>query len=565
MQAQPDSEQPAAKLTGSRGVPLPAVLILFLAAAAAVNPLRETPVEDDWAYAETVKHFLDTGHYRLNDWLSANIAFQTLWGALFCQPAGFSFSALRVSSIVLAVIGLAAFRALALEHRMSPSAANLLTLCIGSSPLFFKMSLTFMSDVPFVAVTTLALLLYTRALRKMTGPAWVAASLAGAASILTRQFGVALLGALGVIWLADRQRFARLSRYLLGAALPIAATLWQLDRGWNHSNWAAAHNLNRQDIYLFGTGFLRNIPWRPLVILDYLAWFLMPLALVVGIAILASLRKEGKTASSVFRVSAGRVTLELLGWAALFLAGVFYGVRMIGSPGLMPFLSWNFEILYILGTKFRIMVTVIAVGGGVLFAFALARRYFATLCLPQGLHEWFLDATTFFSLLLALIFFLIGDEYLLIFLPFAAIAIGRTVEPVLVAWRRTVLILCFLLLAGAAIWTREGLCRNEAIWTLAERLHARGVHTDEIFAGWEWAGFYHFDDYVRSSPPKSTTTFADFFERWMAQRRARALYLIVHDPRPPAGQQWETVERFQYFSVFSRGTESFYAVRRTSK
>src|ERR1700722_2897750 len=167
MQAQANSEQPAANLPANlpgslptqAGVSLTAVLLLFVAAAIAVNPLRETPVEDDWAYAETVKHFLDTGQYRLNDWLSANIAFQTVWGALFCLPSGFSFAALRVSTIVLAVIGLVALRALALEHGLGRSAANLLTFCVASSPLFFKMSLTFMSDVPFVAVMTASLLL----------------------------------------------------------------------------------------------------------------------------------------------------------------------------------------------------------------------------------------------------------------------------------------------------------------------------------------------------------------------------------------------------------------------
>ncbi len=27
------------------------------------DPFRETAVDDDWAYALTVKHLLDTGHY----------------------------------------------------------------------------------------------------------------------------------------------------------------------------------------------------------------------------------------------------------------------------------------------------------------------------------------------------------------------------------------------------------------------------------------------------------------------------------------------------------------------
>ena len=89
--------------------------------------------------------------------------------------------------------------------------------------------------------------------------------------------------------------------------------------------------------------------------------------------------------------------------------------------------------------------------------------------------------------------FILGNEYLLVFLPFAAIAIGKQVEGALSAWRRTVLVLCLLLLAGAAVWTREGLCRNQAIWTLAERLHERGIATGR-FRRLGMGGYYHFDD-----------------------------------------------------------------------
>ena len=102
------------------------MLVLFLAAAAAVNPLREAPYDDDWAFGETVKHLLETGHYRLNDWLAPNMPFQAVWGALFCLPGGYSFATLRLSTIVLAVIGLVAFRGLAVEHGISRGAANLL-------------------------------------------------------------------------------------------------------------------------------------------------------------------------------------------------------------------------------------------------------------------------------------------------------------------------------------------------------------------------------------------------------------------------------------------------------
>ena len=217
---------------------------------------------------------------RLNGWLSANIAFQTVW--VFCLPAGFSFSALRLD-VVLAVIGLVAFRALAMEHRISRAAANLLTLCIAHVPARSQMSLTSISDVPFFALTTLALLGYTRALRQMTLVAWLVASLAGAASILTRQFGVALLAALAVVWLADHRRWERFFHHAAGRFVPLVSAPWLLDRWWYHSNWAAgtisiangsiSGERASSRMFLAATGDC-GIP----------AWFLMPLGLVAGIS-----------------------------------------------------------------------------------------------------------------------------------------------------------------------------------------------------------------------------------------------------------------------------------------
>jgi hypothetical protein len=40
-------------------------LVAFGLACFALNPLRETAVGDDWAYALTVKNLHETGHYRL--------------------------------------------------------------------------------------------------------------------------------------------------------------------------------------------------------------------------------------------------------------------------------------------------------------------------------------------------------------------------------------------------------------------------------------------------------------------------------------------------------------------
>ena len=56
---------------------------LFILIVCFVNPFREMPLEDDWAYALSVRHLLETGKYQLHDWAETNMVFQVYWGALF--------------------------------------------------------------------------------------------------------------------------------------------------------------------------------------------------------------------------------------------------------------------------------------------------------------------------------------------------------------------------------------------------------------------------------------------------------------------------------------------------
>ena len=100
MPGTPNGHQIAERAACPRGRPqfgLWAVLLAFLAALAGVNPLRECPRIDDWAFAATVWHWLDTGQYRLNEVdrrqspLSNRVGRSVLplvW-RLVCRPADF--------------------------------------------------------------------------------------------------------------------------------------------------------------------------------------------------------------------------------------------------------------------------------------------------------------------------------------------------------------------------------------------------------------------------------------------------------------------------------------------
>ncbi len=583
----------APSTTGLAGWPgLCLVIGLYLVAVAAVNPLRECPVLDDWAYASTVRHLLQTGQYKLDDWVAPNMPFQALWGTLFCLVFGDSYATLRLSTVVLTVIGLIAFRALAREHDLSGRGANLLTLCLASSSLFFRMSLTFQTDIPFLVTLIVALFLYTRALRVMTVPAWSAAAVAGAASILTRQFGAALVAALGVLWLFDRQRIARLKYYAIGMSLPLVAVAWQLYRGLFYSNWAAQSVLFRQKLFFSRGHFLRVLPWRPLVLVEYQALWLVPLVLLAARAACGNLLGTRQKRELTGAESRGPLSIRadlawLVGFVALFAAGVVYGWKVVGygynssdfhgNTALMPFLRHTYDLLLVLGEPVRWSVTIYVVLGAALIASAFVERYASLIASLRGSEpgdvpaplprELLLDLTSLFLLGCNLIFFQQWDSYQLPFLPLVAIVVAKRFEGLLLSQRVAVAGCCLILLVGSAVWTREDLAKDDVQWRLAEALRQAGVKPQNIASSWEWFAYWSFPDFVREEGKQAGTAIPRFLgeDGWQGRNRKAAEYWIVHDPRPRAGssEKWTIVGEADYFSVYARGRERFYAVRRS--
>ncbi|MFI5382563.1 MAG: hypothetical protein ACHRHE_25010, partial [Tepidisphaerales bacterium] len=70
-----------------------------------VGPRANVPVIDDWVYAWSVQHLVDTGHLQILDISAFYPLAQVLWGALFVRVAGFSFEVLRLSTLVLSALG----------------------------------------------------------------------------------------------------------------------------------------------------------------------------------------------------------------------------------------------------------------------------------------------------------------------------------------------------------------------------------------------------------------------------------------------------------------------------
>jgi hypothetical protein len=141
--------------------PLLAISLLFWSAVLAAVPFQDVPVNDDWAYAESVRGILKDGAFHASDWATPTLVVQAYWGALVSRLAP-TDAPLRLSTLLLAWLGALAFFLLLRRGRISPGNEAPLALLLAFNPLFFALSASFMTDVPALALTLAALCLADR-------------------------------------------------------------------------------------------------------------------------------------------------------------------------------------------------------------------------------------------------------------------------------------------------------------------------------------------------------------------------------------------------------------------
>lgn len=167
------------------------------------------PTNDDWSYSYSVKTFLETGKLELTGWVSMPIVSQVMWGYLFTLLFGFSFEILRISTIILSLLGLTAFYFLLKEITSSLYLTLIALLLVAFNPIYFLLSSSFMTDVPFFTFSIISVLFLFKFLKSkrilylITGIIFIV----GASFI--RQIGVLTLLAFAVSYsLYNKNSFA---------------------------------------------------------------------------------------------------------------------------------------------------------------------------------------------------------------------------------------------------------------------------------------------------------------------------------------------------------------------
>ncbi len=201
------------------------------------NPLGEFPVlVDDWVYTLAVKSVLETGHFQLPSPASANVGPQVYWGYLFCLPFGFSFTALRVSTLTLGLLGLITLYALVRELGGERKTALLGALVLAVNPQYFCLANSFMTDVPFLSLVMISFYFLVRGFQRHSLVELAFGLCFSFAAILVRQFGLVVLLAFSFAYLTKNGfRFGNLTKaiapFVLGIILHFSYQYWLIETG----------------------------------------------------------------------------------------------------------------------------------------------------------------------------------------------------------------------------------------------------------------------------------------------------------------------------------------------
>ncbi len=451
-------------------------------AALLLWPWQNTPFVDDWTYAWSVEWLLQHAELRILEWSSNFNVIQVLWGALFCLPVGFSFTALRVSTWVLAVGCLWGLYWLLRELNTSRQLALLGTATLGVNPVFFMLGFTFMTDVPFLAFMVWASFAMVRALRGQRTRWLLAASILACLAIGVRVVGVVIPGAMAVVllWQSDRRGRSR-GRVLL-AVLPLiflGGLLW-----WGTGHWQHTADVSQ----------LKDAPASRVHNLRY-AIPLLPWALVHGSAFLTGTVGLALTPLSLACLRPGlgrRVTVS-----ALVLGFFFLGLSLSTSAYLPPLTDgsiWSFAELgatepLVPGFQppafppwWREAVTFMAWGSAAIVFAVLPRRLYNP---GEAFLGWLTLAHFGFMVMLWLFY----DRYALVVLP-SVIGLLLTGE---VAPRPALMWVVVAVFGGVSfVGVHDHLQYNQALWQAVAGLRQRGVPDADIDGGYIVNGWLHY-------------------------------------------------------------------------
>ncbi|MFA7159251.1 MAG: glycosyltransferase family 39 protein [Kiritimatiellia bacterium] len=507
--------------TMTAAIDILSIAFLWCASLIVTNPIGDFPLNDDWVYGLAVKHMLANGDFSPGC-TTATLVTNVLVGSLFSIPTGFSFIALRVSTLTLSLLGISATYLLMRELRQPRWLAALASITLAFTPIYYALSHTFMTDVPYTALTIMAAVFFVRNLRTGSAFAFFFGTILAVAATLSRQLAISVPLAFAVAFILKNGIAKRnILRAAISPVLCIGTLLvfqqWLEATGRLPAAYVAKNNVFFHSLTNPGTilVFAKNA----YVALLYLGWFLLPVLVFVFGGILGSHRK--KTLVLLVLSTSALVIGSVVAMAAAHSETRFLMPKsrnIILESGIGPLtltdILLNLNQIPVLPTSFWIVVTGLSLLGAALLitaiglcAINLAPKLWSAKMDDNEAGGAFLLLSVIIYLfpLLASGFF---DRYLVPIIPLLAAGIVSLSLPIPRATTRVcrcaavalLLALTFFAICG----TRDYLAWNRLRWeALRDLTECKHVKVADIDGGYEFNGWHLYDPQYKGDPKKS--------------------------------------------------------------
>ncbi|MGD0138851.1 MAG: glycosyltransferase family 39 protein [Tepidisphaeraceae bacterium] len=485
-----------------------------VAAFLIVNPFAQMPFDDDWSYAFVVRRLLDTGRIDYNGWSAPVILTHVLWGAMFARVFGYSFVVLRFSTLPFAAGSALFCYLLARRADLRPAAAIFLSLLLCLSPLFLPLAASFMTDVPALCYSLIALYVFVLAAQARSiraALAWLAVgAVCGMIGGMGRQtvwvVPLCIIPYLAVLRRSEPRFIAAAAAAWLLVVVDVAMTLRWFDR----QPWVY---LDPPILQCVRMGLVHpHICFTNTLMVGFtVVMFTLPAALAFDVECISRLWRGRKTwqaavvAAVVLILSVAMSLKPQLGmgpwlYNIVTVKGVIGSLELSGRrPIALPLAARGFVSALVLATCYLLVTRCVEFALMPRFSLSKLRRFFST---PETRPVLAIFAIAYFAVLIVRsaqdqVF----DRYCLPLIPCLAIPLLRG-RRLAIGWP-----LLAVYIAYALASTHDNLALAAARRAAVERLESHGIPRTEIAAGFEY-DFYtqleemgHVNRYGITNPP----------------------------------------------------------------
>jgi hypothetical protein len=497
------------------------ILLVWMAVVTIVNPIGNFPLSDDWSYGRAVHSLIEHGQLEfVPGWTSQTLIAQVLWGALFCLPFGFSFNALRLSTLILASLGLFATYTILREVQATRRLAVYGTIMIAVNPLYLCLANTFMTDVPFFSLAMISVLFFIRTLKHSRKSDVCIATVFAVLAALVRQIGVFLpiAFAAACIYTHGSIKKTRFSEYAPAIAAIASVAIYLTYLRQMHglpASFEGSSLVVFEKLIAEPMGALNNFVRAGIKSTLYWGVFLLPLILLFSRRLTHFRQRESLFSSAGFLVLAGFLTTCVVMGGRLMpmMTDIIYNLSL-GPPTLRDTYLLDLPHLPTAPQGFWLIVTGAGILGGSAGLTLTLQTTWKLLRKKMDIETRTKAAITLFVAIAAALYFLplsllgFRDRYLLFCLPLLMLLLVNG-NPAIGAhefrWTKGlaagILILLGLFAVGG---THDYLNWNRTRWkALRELTEQKGVPPCRIDGGFEFNGWYCYDENYSEVTAKS--------------------------------------------------------------